>query len=407
MKVLISAFACDPSFGSDEEVGWRWGVELSALGHEVTILTRRSHQESIEKYLAKNTLEREVKFCYVDIDWLHRILSKFNRRNHIYYYFWQMAALSAARAVHGAEQFDVVHHVTWVSFRQPSLMWRLGIPFVFGPVAGADCTPAGLKQTLSPLQRLGERVRDVVNQLVRFDPLLRLTFARAESIYVTSPAHLPLVPPAHRSKTKVSLAIGACEARPVAQIPKQRDALFVGRAVGIKGMDLGLQAFALARSRLPDLTLTVVSEGPELQRWKQQAAALGVADAVQWLNWMAREDLDAVYAQHRLLLCPAYRDSGGFVVLEALQCGLPVVCLDLGGPGVIVNDTVGRAVSAEGSVPEVAQRLAQAMGDVLQEVAADEAASRKACTARADYFRWSDLVGRIYADVSALVQRKR
>jgi glycosyltransferase involved in cell wall biosynthesis len=38
---------------------------------------------------------------------------------------------------------------------------------------------------------------------------------------------------------------------------------------------------------------------------------------------------------------PALRDSGGFVVLEALSNGLPVATLNLGGPGEIINNKCG------------------------------------------------------------------
>ena len=34
MKVLLSAFACEPNLGSEPEVGWKWAVHLAALGHE-------------------------------------------------------------------------------------------------------------------------------------------------------------------------------------------------------------------------------------------------------------------------------------------------------------------------------------------------------------------------------------
>ena len=38
---------------------------------------------------------------------------------------------------------------------------------------------------------------------------------------------------------------------------------------------------------------------------------------------------------------PTLRDSGGFVILEAMSFGLPVATLDLGGPGIIVDNDCG------------------------------------------------------------------
>src|SRR5262249_17128782 len=52
---------------------------------------------------------------------------------------------------------------------------------------------------------------------------------------------------------------------------------------------------------------------------------------------MPPAELFELYDTHSLLLFPSLHDSGGFVVLEALSHGLPVVCLDLGGPREIVT----------------------------------------------------------------------
>ena len=57
--------------------------------------------------------------------------------------------------------------------------------------------------------------------------------------------------------------------------------------------------------------------------------------------------------------CSSFRDSGGFVVLEAMAAGLPVVCLRLGGPALTVTDETGIRVAAE-SPHQVVRDLAQA-----------------------------------------------
>ena len=46
-------------------------------------------------------------------------------------------------------------------------------------------------------------------------------------------------------------------------------------------------------------------------------------------------------------LFPSYHDSGGFVILEAMSRGVPVIALDLGGPGQIVNNNSGRIIKTK------------------------------------------------------------
>src|SRR5690606_4537604 len=115
-------------------------------------------------------------------------------------------------------------------------------------------------------------------------------------------------------------------------------ALFVGNLLDWKGLELALTAFAAASKAHDRLRLTVVGSGPDRARWKSLARDLGVDSKVTWLDWMSRDRLADVYASHQALLFPSLRDSGGMVVLEAMAHGLPVVCLDAGGPGRIVDD---------------------------------------------------------------------
>ena len=44
MKILLSAYACEPYKGSEPDVGFQWALTLSKLGHEVHVLTKKSNQ---------------------------------------------------------------------------------------------------------------------------------------------------------------------------------------------------------------------------------------------------------------------------------------------------------------------------------------------------------------------------
>ncbi len=50
LKVLISAYACEPNKGSEPEVGWQWALQMAKY-HEVTVLTRTNNRAGIEREL--------------------------------------------------------------------------------------------------------------------------------------------------------------------------------------------------------------------------------------------------------------------------------------------------------------------------------------------------------------------
>jgi glycosyltransferase involved in cell wall biosynthesis len=398
-RVLLSAFACDPGFGSDEEVGWQWAKQLSERGMDVTVITRRAHQAAIEEFVAKMGQCACVKFVYVDMDGLHAALRRFNRRNHLYYYFWQWQAYKAAKYLHALCPFDLIHHVTWVSFRQPSFMGLVGAPFYFGPVAGGDEIPAGYTSTLYFGQKLVEFVRGIANAVVRFDPLMQITFRQAHTVFFTSTEHLARVPAFVRDKSQIQLAIGMSPAptqQTLAPVKRQgKRLLFVGRCIGWKGMGMGLHIFAQIHRKQPDVTLTIVGDGVDRTRWMALSAILGVAHAVVWRGWLSKASVLDLYQEFDLLFYPSLRDSGGFVVLEALQCGLPVVCFKLGGPGVVVNDSCGAAVEALADIQQTKVNYANAVLSTLARVNTDSTLSN-ACRARVNDFTWDALIQRIY-----------
>ena len=66
MRILLSAFACDPTQGSEEGVGWAWAYHLAKAGHEVCVLTRHYHREAIEEGLPELGFSN-LRFEYVGV----------------------------------------------------------------------------------------------------------------------------------------------------------------------------------------------------------------------------------------------------------------------------------------------------------------------------------------------------
>ncbi len=374
MKVLLSAYACEPGKGSEPGVGWMWARGLARLGHEVWVLTRANNRSPIEA--AAPPQADRLHFLYYDLPAWARWWKRGARGVRLYYLLWQWGAYRYAREIHARERFDRVHHVTFVSVRQPSFMGRLGAPFVFGPVAGGESAPWRLRLGCGWRGLALDALRDAANALVRIDPLMVATFRTAERIYVTSEQTRALIPRRFRHKAEVELAIG-WDGESAASPATGGDnptgplrALCVGRLLYWKGLHLGLAAFRRLLDSHADARLTIVGDGAGEARLKRLAARLGIAGNVEWVPWLARDELLALYARHDVLLYPSLHDSGAMVVLEALAAGVPAICLDLGGPGAVVDESCGRVIATEG---RGADEVVAALGNALSEVASDGA----------------------------------
>src|ERR1700744_357722 len=92
LKVLISAYACEPHKGSEPEVGWQWAMQMARY-HEVTVLTRENNRAAIEKEVAALAGKQPMpEFIYHDegrgLLWLKRRFKAVR----LYYAFWQVSA---------------------------------------------------------------------------------------------------------------------------------------------------------------------------------------------------------------------------------------------------------------------------------------------------------------------------
>jgi glycosyltransferase involved in cell wall biosynthesis len=175
--------------------------------------------------------------------------------------------------------------------------------------------------------------------------------------------------------------------------------LFVGRLLYWKGAYLALTAFQQVSRRIPTARFTIVGRGPEEGVLRDLADQLGVADKVTFVPWMAQGDLFDLYKEHDLFLFPSLHDSGGMVVLEALCRGLPVVCLDLGGPKEVVDRTCGAVVgTANRNSAQVGEALAQAVLTILSDRDRWRNLSSGAI-ARARAFLWPHRVAQFYRSI--------
>jgi glycosyltransferase involved in cell wall biosynthesis len=244
---------------------------------------------------------------------------------------------------------------------------RLGVPFIFGPVGGGEAAPYPLRKEYGFSGWIKDFLRDAANAFARIDPLMRYTYKTSARIFVTSEQTKRMIPERFQDKTTIRLAIGLD--RPVVEATHRYPSpgnllkiLYVGRFLYWKGMTLGIKSFArLIRSGI-SAELTFVGQGPETSRMKTLAAHLGISKKIRWISWVERKNLKDLYKAHDLFLFPSFHDSGGMVVLEAMSHGLPVVCLDLGGPGVMVDETCGIKIPVSGkNSREVVQSLCSAM----------------------------------------------
>ncbi|GAB4348826.1 MAG: hypothetical protein OHK0047_42910 [Leptolyngbyaceae cyanobacterium] len=373
LKVLISAYACEPGKGSEPGVGWNT-VQAIAQHHQIWVLTSSVHRPQIEAELAARPIPN-LHFVYFDpFGWVYD-WSKEGKRSlwdiHLHYFFWQVLAYFVAKPLHREIHFDLVHHVTYVKFSSPSFLSLLPIPFLWGPVGGGEATPDAFWKKLTLKAKVFEFLRDQGRHLGELDPFVALTARRSQLAWATTEDTARCLRRVGAKNIQVLSQLGLNEEEfklltsYATTQPTSVRFISIGRLLHWKGFHLGLQAFAQA-DLPPDAEFWIIGEGPELPSLQALTQTLGIIKSVKFWNRLPRQETLERLGECFALVHPSLHDSGGFVCLEAMAAGCPVICLDLGGPGVQVTAETGFKVKAQ--TPEQAIRdMASAMTQLAQQ----------------------------------------
>jgi glycosyltransferase involved in cell wall biosynthesis len=415
MKVLMAAYACEPSQGSEPAVGWHWAHEAARLGHEVWVVTRRNNRPAIEAHLAAASAEFP-RFEYLD---LPRPLMWAKRRfGHLgllgYYYLWQIALVFVARRLHRRVGFDVAHHVTFVNDTLPSGLAPLGVPFVWGPVGGSSHKiPRNVKLDLPRYARRHERIRGALQFLLgRVDPFVAFTRRRAALILVYTREALAGLPHHARGRARAVVHIAVPEyalqggQRPPNTAAPRLRILTGGRLVHWKGYDLLLEGFARFVRANPeaDARITITGEGRYRPRLEDQVRREGLGDRVEFAGFLpSRHDFFALMDDSNLVALPTLRDGPPVALLEAMAHAVPVLCLDLGATAELVPDGAGIKIPPD-SREAIVAGIADACSWVAthpSKAAAMGAAARRHVLEQHDARRIREEIDRAYGAVSA------
>lgn len=369
MKILLSAYACEPNKGSEPGVGWSWATEL-AKTNDVWVLTRDNNEPTISEYLRQNpSYENEhLHFIYVGLSKKWTFWKKGRRGMRLFYMLWQRKAAKIAKQWNEKIHFDLAHHVTFVSFTQVTYLYKLGMPMIWGPVAGGENIPANVKIQLSAKERIAEIVRKISQSAALGFGSIRKTMKAAQYILVTTEETKAKIPSQYVDKTFVLPAIGL-EKMPEIHGDRHCDEkiriVMAGRLIYWKAFDIGIKAFLKIADQHPNAELHILGEG----NCKESLQHLAGAYLNKQVFFDAPVQHDQIYDYYQnfdLFVNTSLRDSGCMTMMEAMSVGLPSIAIATGGPGVLLEPFEECKIeprSYEYCVNQIAEKLENLMAD--------------------------------------------
>jgi glycosyltransferase involved in cell wall biosynthesis len=382
LRILASAYACNPTWGSECGVGWGW-VSAVAAGHDVTVITADYNADDIEQYLQnrKDLSGNMPRFIYVKNRpwhyrprgiWLKIEASMAKPLMNLAYQDWLRCAFEEAQRELASNHYDLVHLITYVGWRFPGKFYRLGIPLVWGPIGGMKNTPWQLLPILGLRGALYYGARNLINSLqlrTLAGPRRALRAADKGIIAATSEIQEELW---KRFGVKSHVICEVGQPHLVVTAPSQREDNKLFRicwsALHLPGKALHLLLHAAAR--LPqslDYSIEILGDGPCNQAWRALASRLKIADRCHWHGWCPRDHSLAVMRDSHAFVITSLKDLTSTVAVEAISVGLPVVCLDHCGFADLVTHECGIKV-----YPGTASQIISDLADALLKLYRDE-----------------------------------
>jgi glycosyltransferase involved in cell wall biosynthesis len=140
------------------------------------------------------------------------------------------------------------------------------------------------------------------------------------------------------------------------------DIAAVGRLISHKRIDMLLDAVAMLRQDGCLVTCRVIGDGPERERLREHARAVGVADAVEFRYDVEDQgELYGLLKSAKIFVAPSAREGFGIAVLEAIACGLPVVTTS-------APDNLAQYVAAKSARGVICDADAESLADTLKGV---------------------------------------
>lgn len=345
LKVLLGCYACDPGYGSEPGMGWNF-VSNIAKYHDVhAIVEKGEFEETLTRFAAEHPeAVQNITFHFVPRSH-HNTLRKIWPPSYYWFYrAWHRKAYKLAVELDKKENFDIVHQVTISGFREPGFLWKLGKPFIWGPLGGFTDTPWSLLRCLGFGGAIHFGIRNIINGIQkRWGRSARAAARHSAAILTSTTKAVEEIRRFWGREAVLMNEVGFETSHQQACSPPHENGTplricWAGEHIPRKALDLLLQALPHCKEKME---LHVLSKGPRMEAWKKLTRKLGLDDIVTFHGFVPREEAFRIMSSSHVFCITSVREDTSTVVFEAFRYGLPIIALDHCGFSTVIDETCG------------------------------------------------------------------
>lgn len=261
-----------------------------------------------------------------------------NRHNilvYTFYYafaFWHKQAYKRAKELVEQEHFDLIHFVGPIGYREPGYLWNLKIPYIWGPIGGANNAPRQLMKRMPLLGKLKQTFRSIANTIqfytkIRLRKALKhtdiLLTATSENQYKFKKVHHKdsICIPENCITGEVRLNLTKFEN------PRKYKFIVVGTLDARKSVGIFLEALTHVHHK--DMILVdIVGGGPLKDMLMKYAKENNLNEMITWYGQLPREQAVKVFNSAHLHVITSVSEGNPTTIWEAMSYGVPTMSFD-------------------------------------------------------------------------------
>lgn len=378
-KVLVLAYMLSPYKGSEFSVAWNY-VAYMSKDNDLTVLYGLSGAHmgdcsEMENYVRQHSIPG-VKLVPIYPNKFARLLNWPNRHGFLVYtsYFayqvWHKQTYKIAKQLIKEEHYDLVHYVGMIGYREPGYLWKLGLPYVWGPIGGANNVPVQLLKNMSIKGKLTFLFRNFANFCqLHFNHRLKQALRSTDVLMTaTTENHDTFLKIYH--KDSICLPENALTEMHQLNIAKFKNIekirlIIVGRLCEGKAVRLLLESLTMLRN-LGKLHLDIVGDGPEMKNLQEYASKNSLDDIITWYGQLHREDAVKIFETAHLNVITSVSEGNPTTIWEAMSYGVPTISFDHCGMHDTITDTCGIKVPLQKTYDGCVRVFAEALDSVIE-----------------------------------------
>ncbi|WP_303183379.1 glycosyltransferase [Tannerella sp.] len=332
--------------------------------HQLTVLygTSGDHlgdRGELETYIQENPLPN-TRFIFVEATKSTNRINYLNKKGIFVYTFyfayrqWHKSVYKKAQEILKEGRIDLIHYVSPIGYREPGYLWKIKLPYIWGPIGGTNDIPLRLWGSVSSISGKTKLLfRTLANQLqLHFSPRVKKALKRCDVLLTATMANQQRIGKVHHVESYWLPENGIVgkihHANPTKFNSAKLHVIWIGRIDANKALILLLKALIRLPSDSP-LMVHIVGDGCLKKKMEKFASKKQIQHVLKWHGQIDREKVFDLFNMSHLHVITSLSEGNPTTIWEAMSYGVPTMSLDHCGMHDVICEKCGIRIPTNSS----------------------------------------------------------